>query len=233
MSLKPTNDLRIKYPKTKHLTFSPGISNDDKVLESDDHIFCMSNVVITEKYDAENFTGYADGYTHARSLDSKDHPSRSAAKKIWKEKAFNLPQGWRVCGENMYAKHSIFYESLEDYLYIFSIWNERNECLSWQDTVDWCSLLDLKHVPIISWKKVCDILDHHYNEAEVMECFKFYCERLAPQEVEGFVIRNAGSFHYDNFDKNVAKYVRPSHVTSDEHWMYQQVIPNKIQKEQK
>lgn len=223
-------DTRIKYGRTYHLPYSPGATNDDKVLSSDSHFANMYEIVITEKMDGENFTGYADGYTHARSLDSKDHPSRSAAKKIWKEVAFDLPQGWRICAENMYAKHSIFYESLEDYLYIFSIWNERNECLSWKETVFWCKLLNLKHVPVI-WDK--DTFDFIYSKEFCLNLFRSYCEKIAPQEVEGFVVRNAGSFHYDNFDKNVAKYVRPSHVTSDEHWMYQQIIPNKIKKEEK
>ena len=37
-------------------------------------------------------------------------------------------------------------------------------------------------------------------------------------ECEGFVFRNAGNFHVDDFAKNVLKYVRKNHVKTDEHW---------------
>ena len=29
-------------------------------------------------------------------------------------------------------------------------------------------------------------------------------------------------------DKNVAKWVRPNHVQTDEHWMWKDVVPNKL-----
>ena len=41
-------------------------------------------------------------------------------------------------------------------------------------------------------------------------------------------MRITDSFHYDDFEKYVAKYVRKNHVQTSEHWMNQQVIKNKL-----
>ena len=60
---------RIKYPRTPHFPWSPGATDDDKILQ-DLSVFDKQPVVITEKMDGENTTIYADGYIHARSLDS-------------------------------------------------------------------------------------------------------------------------------------------------------------------
>ena len=86
-------------------------------------------VVVTEKLDGENTTMYTD-YIHARSLDSHHHPSRDWVKQLHGEIGYKIPVGWRVCGENMYARHSIVYYDLTTYFYGFSIWDETNTALS-------------------------------------------------------------------------------------------------------
>ena len=68
--------LRTKYPRTFHLPWSEGKSDDDKVL-SDDSQFNGKYVVVTEKMDGENTTIYSDGYVHARSVDSRSKPWQS------------------------------------------------------------------------------------------------------------------------------------------------------------
>ncbi len=66
---------RFKYPKTMHFPWSPGLQNDDRMLESAD-VFLGKEVVITEKFDGENTSIYTD-HIHARSLDSQNHSSRN------------------------------------------------------------------------------------------------------------------------------------------------------------
>jgi hypothetical protein len=104
----------IKYPKTMHLPWSPGITKDDKVLSDVSHLEGI-DVVITEKFDGENFSGYPDGYTHARSLDSRAHPSRDWVKQFWSSRHYRLGVDLRVCGENLFARHSIAYDDLPSY----------------------------------------------------------------------------------------------------------------------
>ena len=45
---------------------------------------------------------------------------------------------------------------------------------------------------------------------------------------EGYVIRLASSFQYEDFATSVAKWVREDHVTTDEHWLDKPVVPNKL-----
>ncbi len=215
---------RIKYFRTPHLLESPGCLNDDKQLSSEDHFFSMEEVIITEKMDGENFTGYNDGGTHARSLDSNNHPSRNYAKAIWKKVCHDLPKGWRVCAENMYAKHSIHYSHIKSYLLVFSIWDDTNTCLDWDTTELWTNLLGLKTVPVI-FKG--NLSNKEQLSRFIQNTYPEYVSK-APDQVEGFVIRNSAGFKYDDSELNIAKYVRPNHVQTDSHWLTQAIVPNKI-----
>lgn len=203
-----------KYPRTYHLPWSLGSTSDDKFMP-DIESFKGKKIVITEKMDGENTNMYPDRI-HARSIDSKHHDSRNWVKGEWGRIKGEIPDGWRICGENLYAKHSLFYEDLPTYFMVFSIWNEKNECLSWKDTLDICKLLNLQTVPVIN---ICD-----FNEGMLREL----ADKFDTQKKEGYVIRNEEAFHFDTFTENVGKWVRPKHVTTDQHWMFQAITPNKL-----
>ena len=204
-----------KYPRTPHLSFSPGVGGDD--LKLDHHkIFANHQVVVTEKLDGENTTLYPD-YIHARSLDSRHHPSRAWVKALHASISHNIPAGWRICGENLYARHSIVYENLSSYFYLFSIWDQDNYCLSWRETREWAEMLGLE-LPAVIYQGLWD-------EAEMISIG----QNLDQSKCEGFVVRNATQFHYQDFAENIAKWVRSNHVQTDEHWMYKDVVPNLLQ----
>jgi hypothetical protein len=95
----------VKYPRTLHLPWSPGATSDDRI-HTNLSGFEGEEVVITEKMDGENTSLYRD-YYHARSLDSNSHPSQSWARQFHAQISWNIPEGWRVCAENLYARHSI------------------------------------------------------------------------------------------------------------------------------
>jgi hypothetical protein len=196
---------RVKYPRTWHVPWSPGATSDDRVLESTDQ-WTGSEVVITYKMDGENTTLYRD-YVHARSLDYSPHPSRSKVKALHANIAHDIPDGWRICGENLTAVHSIKYRDLLSFFLVFSIWNEENYCLSWAETVEWCGLLGLQHVPL------------RYQGAYSPDEFREMCKQLDTTEQEGYIVRPAGTFHYREFPRVVGKYVRASHVQTHGHWM--------------
>lgn len=210
---------KYKYPSTGHVPWSPEMHRDDSY-HPDMSFFEDKEVIVTEKMDGENTTIYSDSEYHARSINSSYHESRSYVGKIAGEVGYRLPEGWRICGENMYAKHSIKYENLKSYFYVFSIWDEKNTCLSWDDTVEWCILLDLEHVPVI-WQG-----DYDANEIERINMR--HLSNTSKDPVEGYVMRNAHSFHYDDFEMNHVKYVRPNHVQTDEHWRFKQIEPNEL-----
>jgi hypothetical protein len=209
---------RVKYPRTYHLPWSPGVKKDDRKLDYSDLVHLASGeIVITVKMDGENTT-MGTSYMHARSVDYDPHPSRSWAKALHSRIAFDIPPGWRVCGENLFAKHSIEYKHLEDYFLVFSVWNDKNECLSWDETLEWTALLGLKTVPVMyrgPW------LDPAALDA-------LHAPVFAGDPCEGYVIRTASQFSYREFRQCVAKYVRADHVQTHGHWMRSRVEPNKL-----
>ncbi len=205
-----------KYPRTSHLPWSPGRSEDDISLDSILHLEQLEDVVVTEKLDGENTTLYHD-YLHARSVDSKSHPSRDWLKQFHATIRHNIPEDFRICGENVYAKHSIFYDALTTYFYVFAIF-QGDMCLSWDDTLEWSQLIGLEIVPVFYRGK--------WDEEAIKACWSGTSAFGAAQE--GYVVRNAGSFKCDEFQKNMAKYVRPGHVTTDQHWMHKAVQPNTL-----
>jgi hypothetical protein len=46
--------------------------------------------------------------------------------------------------------------------------------------------------------------------------------------MEGYVVRLAARFHYQDFAHSVAKWVRAQHVQTDQHWMFAELIPNRL-----
>lgn len=70
--------MKIKYPKTYHISSSLGVTSDDKIIK-DLSFFENEEIVITEKMDGENTTLMQQHY-YAISLDSVHHPSRDWVK---------------------------------------------------------------------------------------------------------------------------------------------------------
>lgn len=204
----------VKYPRTWHVPDSPGGTNDDKRLSSLIH-FENKRVVITEKMDGENTTLYKTGL-HARAIDSgfSAHPSRTLVKAFHSRIAQDIPENWRVCGENLYAKHSIWYRNLKSFFYGFSIWGPSNICLSWPDTLEWFQLLGITPVPVL----YVGLFDE--------KIFQEICKANSRDEQEGVVLRLEDAFPYAAFASSVAKYVRAQHVKTDKHWRHAPLVPN-------
>ncbi len=207
---------KYKYPRTYHFSFSEGATSDDKILK-DDNMFEGKMVVISEKMDGENTSIYSNCTFHARSLDSlhKDYHSYLLAK--IPTFAYKIPENHRICGEYLYAKHSIYYDSLPDYFMAFGVWKE-NTCLSWKDTTKILEDVGLITVPIL------------YEGPFDLEIVKKLAKEVVDRGGEGIVVRNADSFEMNDFSKNVAKFVRKGHVQTDTHWSYSQITPNKLKK---
>lgn len=204
----------VKYPRTYHLPWSPGITDDDRIMAGVD-CFMGKRVVVTEKLDGENTTLYRDNI-HARSFEPERHISRSWVKNFWSTIRHDIPQGWRVCGENLYAKHSIFYENLESYLFGFSVWNEKNVCLSWDETKEWFDLLGIISVPVL--------FDGVFDEGIIKSLWNdgMY------DSTEGYVVRVADSFSFGSFRNSVGKFVRPSHVNTVYNWFRAAFVKNEL-----
>lgn len=205
----------IKYPRTPHLPWSKGATDDD-VFSTEKHIAHftqMREVIVTEKMDGENTTLYPD-YLHARAIVGMDHPSRSWIKALHAQIKSDIPNGWRISGENLFAKHSILYSDLESYFMVFAIFDDKNQCISWDDTLLYSSILGLATVPLL------------YRGRWSTHIIKNLSSKFDSNTFEGYVVRNADSFSYDNYGDNIAKYVRPNHVKTSDHWRSQSMIIN-------
>lgn len=205
-----------KYPSTKHFEWSCHVTTDDKI-QLDLSRLLGQDVIVTEKMDGENTNLYRSHF-HARSLDSNNHPSRNWVKGSWAAIRHEIPEGWRICGENLYAKHSIHYTNLSTYFEVFSIWDENNVCLSWDKTKEWCNLLGLTTVPVLFEGSLDE-----YNLDWIKTALP---NTLDLTKQEGYVVRLYNEFAFEDFDKCVVKWVRPNHVTTSKHWSTQPIIKN-------
>lgn len=202
----------IKYSRTFHLPNSPGLTQDDRVLPSTS-VFEGREVVVTEKMDGENSSLY-DDHMHARSLDSDNHESRAWLKRLHAEICHSL-KGLRICGENLYALHSIPYYNLPSYFLVYSIWdNENNICFSWDDTCEYAAVLGLSMVPEI-WRGMWD-----------EDKIRSIADSLDTTKQEGFIVRVTDAFPYGAFRKSIAKYVRAGHVQTTHNWKQRTVVKN-------
>ncbi|WP_291721623.1 RNA ligase family protein [Bernardetia sp.] len=216
-----------KYPRTFHLPYSPKRGSDDKVLYSDSD-FEGKKVVVMEKMDGENATLYTN-HLHARSLDStKDESHR------WLERFRNYIssqleslENWRLCGENLFYKHTIFYQDLQSIFLGYSLWVEkegRNISLSWTDTKTTFESIGISY-PTIIYEGV-------YDKKEILKNFEAY-KNQKNRQVEGFVIRLEEAFLYEDFSKSVAKYVCDDfEITSSKHWRYEAKTLNQLENNQ-
>ena len=199
-----------KYPSTPHLTWSPEKHRDDSY-HPDESVFEGEEVVVLEKMDGENLNIYPDGSWHARSIETPYHPTREWAGRVAGEVGYKLPDGWRICAENLYGTHSIKYTDLRSYVQVYGIVNDENRMLSWPKIEEWCELLDLKTVPVLWRGEFGQNGIRNWTEEDVCEA--------AGRESEGYVMRLKQEFSMAEFEWCVGKWVRENHVQTDEHWL--------------
>lgn len=231
---------RFRYPRTLHLPWSEHVTTDDKVMSHKDvaRAFQGKEVIVTEKMDGENLSMYHD-YTHARAINGRYHPSRSWVRNIHATIKDDIFEGWRICGENMYACHSIFYRNLETYLYVFAVFDSNNHCLNYDDMVEYIKAID-PNGEMLSLPPV--LYRGEWDEEQVKKCFtgkSFFegSEDIHGRDVsqEGYVVRTIEGFDYPKSCQGerlcfsqLAKFVREKHVISNEHWMHGEIVPNEF-----
>ncbi len=213
----------LKYPETDHLPFSQQKHKDDKE-HRDPFWFVGKEIVITEKLDGGTcllFGGkvFARSITEETRCRSFDYiKSNHLYKTLGRSNLY-------IYGENLYAKHSIGYDKLTDFFFVFSILDNENLFIEWDNVVNWCRRLCFKSVPVLfrgAFNQISKIKDWMENEIKKPSIFG--------EEREGFVIRVTGSFPYNKHSLNTAKFVRANHIQTNEHWS-RRWKPNELLKE--
>lgn len=193
---------RRKYPRTEYID------------ELEDSPFIGREVVITEKMDGENTSMYKD-YIHARSIDGINFTHQDWVRCFHAGIKHLIPKEVKICGESMYAVHSISYSNLESYFLGFAVHDE-NVVWSWDDTIALFGLLDIKSVPVL-FEGIC-------GKFTILDTIG----ALDLNKSEGIVIRDRCEFSLDLFHHYTAKWVRPNHVQTDEHWRHRPIIKNSL-----
>lgn len=202
------------------------------------------DLVLTEKLDGQNNCFNKNGVFARSHTAPTVHPWDKPMRERW-ELIKNDLNDLEIFGENMYGIHSIAYNNLESFFYVFAV-REGDRWLSWEEVKFYAAMLDFPVVPEIPvTQKLGDFLDENKDENVALE--KWLKSNLGmtwEQSVEtegllggydpisgnacseGFVIRNKAGFATNNGDlpvennefDNLFKLVRASHVQTDVHW---------------
>jgi predicted kinase len=210
-----------RYPSTPHLPFSPEVFDDDSQLsEFDASSFLGCPVVITEKLDGGNCCIH-QGKVYARTHKNEaTHESFSPIKSIFEGLWHEIKENgdlWncRIFGENMTGIHSIEYDRLTSYFFLFSIRYPNGKWASWDEVERVSALLNVPHAPILfkgefgSLKEIRSFMEERASQPSSMS---------SHHEPEGFVIRLQQEFCDDTFERSMAKFVRKGHVQTDDSW---------------
>ena len=92
---------------------------------------------------------------YARTTNSESsHPSFGPIKQLAAQIAYAIPDNVQLYGENMFAVHSIEYDSLESFFYVFAALQDGSKWLSWDDVKDLAAELEIPTVPVITKRQV-------------------------------------------------------------------------------
>ena len=231
-----------KYPSTPHFPFSPGLNSDDIISttsSTSNFGFEDEEVVITEKLDGGNCCLYK-GTIYARThKHPTDHDWFGPVKDLYSTLRITHPaliqfldhKDVKIFGENLFAVHSIDYNTISSVLYIFGMYGkslvledgEEEVYLwySWDEVKSIASLLGLETPKEVFRGSLNDIqelslqlfLEHSIENPSMLS--EGDDEVVCP---EGFVVRSVNSFQQENFERNVMKYVRRDHVQTESNW---------------
>jgi predicted kinase len=216
----PAEDTRMaRFPSTPHLPFSPQVNDDDIQMSASGALPLIGRqCVVTEKLDGGNcclFQGKVYARTHGHEA---THPSFGPIKSLSATLSPSLVQNRHLAlfGETMCAVHSIEYDGLSAYFYLFAVFDTRvGLWLSWAEVESTAALLGLEHVPVMFkgvFKSVKEMQRYMETNAKQPSAVG---RKVTP---EGFVVRLAAAFSNEVFPQSCGKYVRKGHVQTKDDW---------------
>jgi hypothetical protein len=78
------------------------------------------------------------------------HPSFGPIKALASQISFMIPDNIQIFGENMFGIHSIEYDKLESYFYIFGVLEDETSWLEWDKVKELSIDTGIPHVPEIA-----------------------------------------------------------------------------------
>ena len=201
-------------------------------------------LVLTEKLDGQNNCLNRHGvFARSHAAPSK-HPWDKPLLERWQRIKDDLDD-LELFGENLYGIHSIAYQRLESYYYLFAV-RQNGRWLSWDEVKFYAALFDFPTVPelpitqplrdsyrdgIDENRQLADWLAANLGMSwleyvETAGALGGYDPKTGAPCCEGLVIRNRDGFLTNNGDlpvqpnefDNLCKLVRAKHVKTDVHW---------------
>ena len=212
----------MKFPTINHLPWSQEIHREDKKFNAQLlYRFQENKVIITEKLDGGNACLSKDAVFARSHSAPADHPSFDHLKRLHASIRELIPKNTLIFGENMYAVHSIVYEKLSHYFYIFAMYDiEGKHWYNWRAIEGIAKIFGIPTVPVI-YKGLTSL-----KTLESWMIKNITAPSFLGREMEGFVIRTYDMFYDHEFPQSVAKFVRKGHIQSDEHWKRNYVKQN-------
>jgi len=235
-----------KYCRSLHAQISLGTTSDDRFMpDGYVSVFAdMEKLIFTEKLDGQNNCFNQHGVFARSHTEPTKHPWDKPLIERWQLIKNDL-NNLEIFGENMFGIHSIAYNKLESYFYVFAV-REHDVWLSWEEVKFYADLLDFPTVPEIELNTdLKSFLEP--DKPENLSLSEWLTANLGmtwEESVdtpgllgghdpttkmacsEGFVIRNNSSFKTNqgkidvapNEFNNLLTLVRKSHVKTDVHW---------------
>src|SRR3990167_6003711 len=239
VELKQPTRSRIKYPSTPYLHMSPGYDPNDINLP-DVKPFLNVPLVVTIKMDGSN-TQITSKHVAARNGTHADHPSFDRLKAMHKQLGWDriIPENLQVFGEWLYAKHSIHYMNetkLEALFQPFGVYDMESRLFGgWEHVEAVAKALGVPTTPVLARGVV------YSEEWQLERDLAKYASDTILAGHEGLVVSTMYPFPYGSFEgyetsngktswrvAAIAKYVRPNHVQTDDHWSQQAIVKNEV-----
>lgn len=235
-----------KYCRSLHAQISLGTTSDDRWMPNGyvQSFAQKPRLVLTEKLDGQNNCFNKHGIFARSHVQPSIHPWDQPLRERWQLIKNELKE-LEIFGENMYGTHSIAYNQLESYFYVFAV-REGNRWLSWEEVKFYAALLDFPTVPEIQISTTLnDVYKTGMDESKALNQWltlnlgMSWTESVETAGLlggydlasntpcsEGFVIRDFEGFETNTGTLPVAenefdslfKLVRKSHVQTDVHW---------------
>ena len=217
-----------KYPRTFHLPWSKGATNDDKRATSVEGLIGKP-IIISDKIDGSNTSLEAEACFARTHSGSPTHPSFDGFKALHAAIKHEITTDTQLFGEWVFARHSIEYTELPAYFLLFGVrYLEEPDYLwgSWEEVEFWSKEIAVPTVPILfqgiisSEKELQELTESLMIQPSV-------CGGIR----EGVVVRIADAFNDDDFSSCVMKCVRANHVSPDnDHWKHKEIVKNNLAK---
>lgn len=211
-----------KYEKTYRISIPELRINGKFTLTKKEQIGLLTGrISVEEKMDGANTAIIRNkrGWTLQKRRGLADEGVHQQFSFFWnwarhnEEKIMNIPIGWIVYGELMYAKHNIYYDELPSYWLVFDIWNKR-KYLRADERNQVAEELGFQAVPLL----------YFGNERINPFDFMYKKSRYSKDLAEGIVIKN---YRKQTRGKLVRKeFIKQ--LEEEDHWLNQKLVRNKI-----